>query len=154
MSPQFWSAVFLLLSTGCDAGKSVGNISAAADQGTNSAQVPGVSDAEADLYYPPENYLRYPAGVRDLIRRSEMENDHCRGFDPDIREIYRACNRRLTLHIELERRGWCWGQRAVKLHISANNHWLPCSEDPTYRPGRIENETYFSEEEINDLAEP
>jgi hypothetical protein len=66
-----------------------------------------------------------------------MEDGRCRDGGEDIREKYRACNRRLRLLLELERRGWCWGQRAVKLHISANDHWLPCSEDPTRRPGQL-----------------
>ena len=38
---------------------------------------------------------------------------------------------------ELEQRGWCWGQGEVDLPISANDHWLPCDEDPTYRPGQL-----------------
>ena len=108
---------------------------------------PGSSAADASLqYFPPENYLKFPPQVRELMRRIDIENGPCQGYG-DVREKYRACNRRHRLLDELERRGWCWGQGAVERPISANDHWLLCTKIPTYRPGQLRSELPFPEVE-------
>ena len=136
MKPFLWSPIVLTMPVLACTSEETKVGQAVAEVNEASTSVTPSSDAEADLYFPVENYRKYPRQVRELIRRNEIENDQCRGIG-EGREKYRACNRRHRLLVELERRGWCWGQGAVKLHISANNHWLPCSDDPTYRPGRL-----------------
>src|SRR5690348_3132932 len=44
-------------------------------------------------YFPLRNYRRFPASVRPLLRRADMEQDYCRGSTSDDPEKYRACNR-------------------------------------------------------------
>ena len=108
---------------------------------------PGSNDADDSLqYFPPENYLKFPPQVRELMRRVDIEDGPCQGYG-DEREKYRACNRRHRLLVELERRGWCWGQGAVEVPISANDHWLLCSKIPTYRPGQLRSELPFPDVE-------
>jgi hypothetical protein len=144
MKPKIWCAVLLLLNTACNASGPADNLSSDAGQRAPSTQMSGLTDTEADLYYPSEKYLHFPLQIRDLIRRHEMENDHCRGVDPDEREKYRACNRRHRLLLELERHGWCWGGETG---IGVDNHWRPCSEDPYYRNHLVSRELPFPEAE-------
>jgi len=137
----------LLLASACAANGPAGNQADVADRNQATTQLPGASDAEASLQYlPPENYLKFPPQVRELMRRVDIEDGPCQGYG-DEREKYRACNRRHRLIVELERRGWCWGQGAVEVPISANDHWLLCSKIPTYRPGQLRSELPFPEVE-------
>jgi hypothetical protein len=121
-----------------------GNRADAFDGKMAPASASELNDIEASHYYPTESYLQYPVQVRALIRRHEMENDHCRGIDPDEREKYRACNRRHRLLLELASHGWCWGGETG---VGVDNHWLPCSKDPYYRSHRVSRELPFPEAE-------
>ena len=90
------------------------------------------SPYDSDLrYYPVSDYLRYPSSIRLLLRRAEMERDHCVGTRPDPR----ACTRRDRILDRLERRGWCWGS-VDEGAIEAAKYWLRCSRIPNYRGGR------------------
>lgn len=140
-------AGLLLLATACAANGPAGNQADVADRNEAATRLPGSSDPKAgQQYYPVENYRKYPPQVRELIRRFDMEHGRCRSALPDERENDRACNRRHRIMVELEQRGWCWGQGDVELPFSADDYWLPCVEDPTYRPGQL-GETPFPEAE-------
>jgi hypothetical protein len=108
--------------------------------------------AESGLrYYPLRNYRRFPAAIRPLLRRADMEQDHCRGSTGRDPEKYRACNRSWRIMRGLERRGWCWGSERP-WRPSADEHWLRCSRDPTYRGDNQGPHPPFSEREIRELT--
>jgi len=143
--PFCWCAIALCTAvSACTAAGTAGNQSAAVYENKIPALVPELSDAEGNLYFPQESYRKYPAQVRELIRRNEMEDGRCSGPEDAYQEKYRACNRRHRLLLELERRGWCWGG---KTGIGVDNRWLPCSEDPYYRNHHVSNELPFPEVE-------
>jgi hypothetical protein len=101
-------------------------------------------------YYSLSNYRRFPASVRVLMQRSDIEQYHCRGRGDDP-ATYRACNRSWRASVELERRGWCDGNERNDA-IMADFHWLRCSRDRTYRPGQLGAHPPFSNREIHELT--
>ena len=108
--------------------------------------------ANPDLqYYALSNYRRFPAVVRLLMQRSDMEHDICRNGRGDDPATYRACNRSWRASVELERRGWCDGNERNDA-IMADFHWLRCSRDRTYRPGQLGAHPPFSNREIHELT--
>lgn len=98
-------------------------------------------------YRVPSNYLKYPEEVRSIIRRTDMENDHCRGSGGDDPETLRACNRRYYLLLALEKRGWCWGGG----DYGYQEHWLRCRDDPDYRLGQYGAQPPYSETDIQEV---
>jgi hypothetical protein len=96
----------------------------------------------------PPNYRKYPIAVRSLIRRTDIEDNHCRGDFGDDPETLRACNRRYYLLIALEKKGWCWGGADV----GYLEHWLKCADDPDYRPGGYGSKPPYSRKDIEEVA--
>lgn len=96
----------------------------------------------------PPDYRQYPIAVRALIRRADVEGDHCRGDFGDDPETLRACNREYYLLLALERKGWCWGGG----HSSYQEHWLKCAQNRDYRPGDLGPEPPYSKKDIAEVA--
>jgi hypothetical protein len=112
---------------------------------------PAPSDESGLRYFPLRNYRRFPLAIRPLLQRADMEQDHCRGSTDRDPEKYRACNRSWRIMRELERRGWCWGSER-RSRASADEHWLRCSRDPTYRGDNQGPRPPFSEREIRQMT--
>jgi hypothetical protein len=102
-------------------------------------------------YYPLRNYRRFPAPVRELLRRADMENEHCSNHTGHDADGFRACNRAWPIMLALERRGWCWGNERPS-RVSADQHWLRCRSDPLYRPGYLGPHTSYTEREIREIV--
>lgn len=74
----------------------------------------------------------YPAAIRRLLQRWWVEHEICRGALGSA--SLRACNRRQRVHVELDRRGWCWGGATIEAEMD----WVPCAQEERHQPGRIE----------------
>jgi len=118
--------------------------------GTHGLSDRASSGAEMERYYPRARYRRFPAAVRPLLRRADFENAQCRGRG-DNPATYRACNRRWEIMVALERRGWCRGNERRNAN-SADDHWLRCSRDRSYRPGQLGAHPPFSDAEIREMT--
>jgi hypothetical protein len=101
-------------------------------QPTVQAFLPGALADVAQRYFPLERYQNYPESIRPILQAYFVANDQCRGI-PGIEQM-RACNRRQRVHVELDRRGWCWGGATIE----AEMHWVPCAQEEWHQPGRIE----------------
>ena len=96
-------------------------------------------------YFPISRYREFPRSVRHLLQRADIENAVCR--DRGNEETMNACNRRHYMHVELERRGWCWGGS----EIGADRHWVRCSTERSWWPGQVaESGPPFPEAELTD----
>ena len=112
------------------------------------SRLPDRSDLQ---YYPLRNYRQYPAAVRRIIRMADIGEGYCRSLNEHYPNRFRACNRGWRIMRRLERLGWCWGYEH-RDRIYANEHWLRCSNDPTYRPNYLGNRPPFSEREIRRIT--
>lgn len=122
----------------------------AAVSGSNAGLNPASPDQPYWRDFPLRSYRGFPAGVRALLRRADVAQEHCSSV-PDA-DGYRACNRAWRIRRELaRRRGWCWGSER-RMRVSADEHWLRCSRDPTYRLGYEGPRPPFSEREIREIA--
>jgi hypothetical protein len=45
-----------------------------------------------------------------LIKEYYLEDDACRGGDPNLLETWHACERRDSIVYDLVNRGYCWGK--------------------------------------------
>lgn len=86
-------------------------------------RLPSASRDESDLrYYPLSNYRRYPARIRPLLQRVDLEHGRCAGTGHSLR----ACDRMDRIVRRLERLGWCWGS-VDAMAPEADKYWLRCS---------------------------
>ena len=138
------SLISLVLLIACGAtSSSVGQTSPSVITATDS---PLADDQQSRGYFPLSNYRKYPKNVRSLIRRTEIEDDRCRGrFDS---ETYLACNQRYYLLLALEKKGWCWGGG----DYGYQEHWIRCRDDPHYEPGQYGSKPPFSDADIEEAA--
>jgi len=95
--------------------------------------------------HPPSRYVQFPAAVRPLLRRADIERIQCDGRLPANR---RACNRWTCIALELERRGWCWGGG----ESSSEDRWIRCAQIPEDPP--LSRRLPFTEEDIRNAFPP
>jgi hypothetical protein len=78
--------------------------------------------------YPRSHYRSYPAAIRPLVRRADIEHSRCAGNPGN----FRACHRIDRIERQLARRGWCWGSEEP-MAAESDKYWLRCSNDPHFR---------------------
>jgi hypothetical protein len=84
--------------------------------------------------YPLTLYSAYPAAIRPLLQRYDLEDELCRDGTWTGGQHLPACNRRHFVHVALDRRGWCFSRPSGQSHST----WILCGNDGHYRPGYIE----------------
>jgi len=119
----------------------------------NGSPSEGRARANSDFrFYSLSNYRRFPVSVRRLMRRSDMEQYRCRNGRGDNPSTYHSCNRSWRASVELERRGWCYGNERNDA-IMADFHWLRCTRDRTSRPGQLGAHPPYSDREVHGLSD-
>jgi hypothetical protein len=126
-------AAFVGSSGECNSGRSglaaADAVHASSVAGPRTAHLRSLSDEEIIRQdFPWSHYRRYPAAIRPLLRRADIEHGRC--FDNPGTSP--ACNRMDRIWRQLERRGWCWGS-AQRMASEAMKHWLRCSNDAYHR---------------------
>lgn len=86
--------------------------------------------------YPLSLYAAFPAEIRPLLQRSDIEDAMCRDGGWLGAQGLLACNRRYDVQLAIERRGWCYSRPAG----TRDGTWVPCRDYPHYRPGYLEAE--------------
>jgi hypothetical protein len=66
-----------------------------------------------------------PVDVSNLITRTEMLNDKCRGGSGDDPRTQQACTDRDKLASELKQGGWCYGRPG---QAEYQRKWQPCAD--------------------------
>lgn len=92
---------------------------------------------ETKELFPILRYRSFPPSLRALMQRSDIELNRCI-FWPSLESAMgrRACNMWRRARVKLEAHGWCWGGS----WILAEQHWLPCAQDPFYFEGALMGE--------------
>lgn len=111
----------------------------------------GTPDFEDFVFrdFKRSEYTAYPASVRDLMRRHDMEAFGQSWIDP-VKKL-RSYNRRNHLLAQIEDRGWCWGYSD---HISASDTWMKCSDIAGYTPDQPRADSaLFSLEDMRKAVE-
>jgi len=84
--------------------------------------------------FPQARYQSFPASIRALLQRYDIEDARCLPHSGPLADALRACNRRHHVGVALERLGWCIEEERRHPCAEVQDHWpgLRETDGPIY----------------------